>query len=479
MKLIYYITIYCAITFSALTSCNKLVEIKAPRNSLTTSEIFADSVDAVSALAGVYSGMSNAGGRLQFTNAAITLYTGISSDELVPYFQADNLLPFYSNNLLANDATIISDIWTPAYKLIYQVNGIIEGVQSSPGLSSFAKKQITGEAKFLRALYYFYLINLFGDVPYLTSTDYSTTANAARTSTAQIYQLLVTDLMESQSLLPDDYSVSNDDRIRANKWAATALLARVYLYKGDYASAELQSSSLINATNLFQLNPDLNKVFLKNGLGNNEAILQLLRNTSEPPYDATTEGFTIIPTLGGYPRYYLSDQLLNAFEYGDQRRVAWVDSTQSGGTLYYYPYKYKIGQAQATVNAEPTEYYTVLRLAEQYLIHAEALAQQNKLSEAIGDLNIIRSRAGLPDLSSSLNQTQVLQAVEQERRIELFAEWGHRWLDLKRTGRVDVVMTVVTPQKNTGTSWQSYQQLYPIPFSERQNDPNLTQNPGY
>jgi hypothetical protein len=182
-----------------------------------------------------------------------------------------------------------------------------------------------------------------------------------------------------------------------------------------------------------------------------------------------------------YPYDYLSTALLGAFEANDLRRTAWVDSTVYGSPAitYYFPYKYKIGTAQAIPGATPTEYIMVLRLAEQYLIRAEARAEQNDLTDAIKDLNVIRRRAGLPILSNSLTMTQVLAAVMQERRIEFFAEWGSRWLDLKRTGQVDAVMSIATPLKGQGTVWQSYQQLYPIPHNELNADHNLRQNPGY
>jgi hypothetical protein len=125
------------------------------------------------------------------------------------------------------------------------------------------------------------------------------------------------------------------------------------------------------------------------------------------------------------------------------------------------------------VSGDATEYLMVLRLAEQFLIRAEARAHQKNLADAISDLNIIRHRAGLPDLSSSLVQADVLAAVEKEKRIEFFAEFGHRWFDLKRTGRVDAVLAPIKPL------WTSTAAFYPLPFSELQKDPNLTQNPGY
>ncbi len=120
----------------------------------------------------------------------------------------------------------------------------------------------------------------------------------------------------------------------------------------------------------------------------------------------------------------------------------------------------------------------VLRLAEMFLIRAEAIARGNQgnLSTAIDDLNAIRHRAGLEYLPNTLNKEQVIAAVEQERQVELFAEWGHRWLDLKRTNRASVVLKTI-PVKQP---WEGdYQLLYPIPVEEIRDDYFLTQNPGY
>jgi hypothetical protein len=209
-------------------------------------------------------------------------------------------------------------------------------------------------------------------------------------------------------------------------------------------------------------------VFLANST---EAILQL-QLANRPPYSTQEGQYFIPPDSVTSPYYALTSQLLGAFEPGDGRRTAWVDSTNLSGTsaYLYYPFKYKV-RKDTTGNI--TEYYMLLRLAEQYLIRAEARANQNKLPDAISDLNVIRARAGLPNLSSALSQSQVLSAVARERRIELFAEWGHRWLDLKRTGQADAVLAPIKSQ------WQPTAKLYPIPQSELIADPNLRQNPGY
>ncbi len=118
----------------------------------------------------------------------------------------------------------------------------------------------------------------------------------------------------------------------------------------------------------------------------------------------------------------------------------------------------------------------VLRLAEQYLIRAEARAETGDLTGALDDLNVIRSRAGLANSTAS-TQEEILAAILHERQTELFTEWGHRWLDLKRTGNVDDVMPTVAAEK--GGSWETTDQFYPVPLSEIDRNPNLTQTPGY
>ena len=118
----------------------------------------------------------------------------------------------------------------------------------------------------------------------------------------------------------------------------------------------------------------------------------------------------------------------------------------------------------------------MFRLAEQYLIRAEARAQQNNISGAQADLNAIRTRAGLANVTAT-TQTGLVTAIYHERQIELFTEFGHRWFDLKRTGQLDAVMGIAAPQK--GGTWASYKALIPIPASEISINPHLTQNPGY
>ncbi|MEP7080153.1 MAG: RagB/SusD family nutrient uptake outer membrane protein, partial [Ginsengibacter sp.] len=172
------------------------------------------------------------------------------------------------------------------------------------------------------------------------------------------------------------------------------------------------------------------------------------------------------PTGRAY--YNLYDVLVNAFEPGDARFANWTKSYVTGGVTYYFPYKYKIRTA-----APVQEYTMVIRFAELFLIRAEARAQQNKLGDARDDLDAIRERATLADLPTGLSKDQLLAATAQERRVELFGEWGHRWFDLIRTGKAIQVLSSIK------SSISQNDLLYPIPLPAMRTNPNLVQNPGY
>jgi hypothetical protein len=259
--------------------------------------------------------------------------------------------------------------------------------------------------------------------------------------------------------------------VRPNKWTATALLARVYLYTNDYSNAETEASKIIG-NSAFQLMP-LNNVFLKDS---KEAIWQLQAIGTGTASNTGEGQLFVLPSTGpsASQPVYLSNNVVNNFESGDQREINWV--AKAGTTNYYYPNKYKIGAVNTTLQ----EYCVVFRLAEQYLIRAEARAKQNNLNNAITDLDSIRNRAGLPLISVTnpgISQASLLDKILHERQVELFTEWGHRWFDLKRTNTIDAIMGGITPTKN-GT-WETTDQLYPIPQSEVDKSPQLRQNPGY
>lgn len=449
----------------SLFSCKKFVEIAPPENMVAGETIFSNDKTATSAVSGLYTTLMQNINTL--FNGDITVYPGLSSDELYRNYRSETYDAFLNNAIrVDNDET--GSMWSYGYKEIYLANAVIEGIAKSSGMSDAMKVKLLGEAKFIRSLVYFYLVNLFGSVPLVTTTDYAVNSTLPRTSTEDIYKQIVADLKEAQSRLSNDYVTSPSfpaQRIRPNRLAATTLLARVYLYEKDYLNAALQADMVINS-GYYKLEEDLNKVFVASS---KEAVWQLFPVNQ---YVNTAEGNNFVPfDHFDPPIFSLTDNLLAAFDSTDKRLANWTKTYTVAGKSYTHPNKYKIGYKSPS--SQPTEYNMVLRFAELYLIRAEARAQQNNISGAQQDLNLIRMRAGLNNTTAG-NQADILLAIEHERQLEFFAEWGHRWLDLKRTGRANVLLTIAK-----GSRWQSTDALYPIPLYELRSNSQLTQNPGY
>lgn len=440
-------------------SCKKFVDVPTPTNQIVNPIPFNNDATATATVIGIYSEMMRSS--YQFSDGLTSLYAGMSADELY-YYSPSSRDEFVKNKITqANHGNLKMLFWEPAYKFIYACNLCLEQLLKSSSLTPKVKNTLIGECKFIRAYCYFYLVNLFGDVPLIITSDYRVNSTLPRTPKNKVYEQIISDLKDALSLLDTSYPTSG--RVRPNKWAAAALLSRVYLYNGDWINAEIEANAVIGS-GIYSLEADLNKVFLKDS---KEAIWQLMPGN---PIFNTYEGNAILqPNNTLSPTYLITSSLLNAFEAGDQRKDAWVGSRIFASQVEYYPYKYKVYGNSAPV----TEYYMMLLLAEQYLIRAEARARQNNIEGAQNDINIIRRRAGLPDINYN-SQQSVLTAIEQERRIELFAEWGHRWNDLKRTQRIDAVLGALKP-----TTWQSMDTLWPIPQDEINLNHALTQNPGY
>jgi hypothetical protein len=453
-----------------LGGCKKFVQVSPPITGLTGNTVYSSNATAGSVLTGIYDNMMTGNG-FSGGMSDIDVFAGLSADELQNFLNSYSSLQQYYQNAL-NPSTPLP--WDEPYQYIYIANAALEGLTGSTEVTAPVKQQLFGEAKFMRAFMHFYLTNLYGDIPLVTTTNYQVNNVATRTPQAEVYDTIISDLKDAQNLLTDDYETatnsSTTERTRPNRGAATALLARAYLYTKDWKDAETQATTVIN-TATYALVAGLDSVFLANS---SEAIWQLEPvspgyNTNDAALFILTSGPNTITPMG------ISTFLLNAFEPNDKRYLDWVGVDSSTGTKYYFPYKYKVGYGQPV-----TEYRMVLRLAEQFLIRAEARAQQQNIigpTGAIADLNVIRERAGLPDYAGATDQTSVLGVILHERQVELFTEWGHRWLDLKRTGAADTVMKAVTPAK--GGTWNTDWELYPIPEYEISVNSRLTQNVGY
>ncbi|UYQ94456.1 RagB/SusD family nutrient uptake outer membrane protein [Chitinophaga horti] len=445
----------------SLSACEKLIEIDPPVTEMSTPLVFGSQKLALSALSGAMSSTANS----QAFGINLTLLTGMAADEIT-YAAGANFDEVSLNTYMPLSTTsgvnTINSMWSDLYSGIYRFNAVIEGVQASTVLSDSVKTQITGNARFMRGLCYFYLTNLFKDVPLVLETDVTKTALLPKDSAARVYRQIVADLVAARDVLPADFTSQSGSRTVATKWAASALLARVYLYTEQWALAEQEATKLID-NSLFTIRPRtaIQDIMVRN---NSEAIFQF------GSYLNATSGYTNLGvTLGAsYTQYSMTPSLRNSFVAADIRRTNWVREFTYLGVLTYQPYKYRNGAAN-TVRLEAP---TVFRLAEQYLIRAEARLRLQRPIDGREDMNVVRQRAGL-DASTSTDPAVLTLELEEERRHELFCEYGHRMFDLRRTGRSNAVIGAIKP------TWTPKAVYFPVPQSSINANPNLEQNPDY
>ncbi len=444
--------------------CKKLIEIPGnPPTFITKEQQFADSATAMSAVVGAYSYSQGKG--FAYSDANFTVATGLSADEIsITASNTDNT-HFYSYMLTPLSGGIIS-LWQYPYQGVYKVNDILDGVSHSKGLSQSFVRQISGEMKVLRALYYFNMVNIFGGVPLVTSTDYQHTARFPRATVAEVYRQIIQDLEEAIADLSTDYP--SFGRQRPNRYTAKALLSKVFLYCGRWKEAYDAADDVIKSGIYSITDVNLDEVFLE---GSDEAIWQLPVKNS---YKQTDDAQTFVPSPGVLPRYLVTPFLFNQFDKADQRLQHWVGVSVVNGDSFYYPFKYKNKQASSL----PVENLMIIRLGEVLLIHAESAAHLNNLEQAVKDLDVIRNRAGLKNsLIDKTSQHVVLNAIMKERQLELCFEWGNRWFDLKRNVTIESSASTVLGNEKTG--YTSDAALYPIPQGQRQLNNLLEQNPGY
>lgn len=461
-NLLYRMSVHFALWLSLLvvSACDSFVEVPPPDSQLNSGAVFADYTTATAAMKDVYAKMRDTG-LLNGNLNGLTHLLGQYTDELTCHQNGIGTAePFYTNTLTVTNTTV-QELWSSAYSQIYAVNSVLEGVQNSTALSDHQKKQLTGEALFVRALLHSYLSGVFGGCPYVTSTDYQQNSTVSRLSQQDVYFRCIADLEQSALLLSVDYLSA--DRFRPNQSAAKALLARMYLYTSQWDAASNAASAVLNETSLYVWETDLDKTFLKNCTS---TIWQFAAGGN---FDNTQEGSLFVFDVGPPVTVSLSSLLYNSFETGDLRKVQWIRSVTNGSQTWYHAYKYK----QGTVGTATNECSIQLRLAEQYLIRAEARAYAGDLIGAQEDLNVVRNRAGLGNTTATTSSSLVA-AVLKERQAELFAEQGHRFFDLQRSSTLDIALNAVKP------GWSSSDAFWPVPQSELLINPNLLpQNDGY
>ena len=444
---------------SLIFGCSNFTEIELPSSQLSSKAVFEDKSTANAAMAEIYAKIRE-NGLLTGHRTGLSSQLGLYADELEYYGQSGTAQANFYNNTLFASGSEIAELWNSSYKQIYEANSVLEGVAKSSSLVLADKRQLSGEALFVRGLIHFYLLNCFGPVPYIAGTDYKKNSIVKRMSEQEVYKLIKKDIEEAVEFLPANYS--SNERERPNKGAAQALLARVCLYMELWDEASNNASAVLNQTLLYVWPSSIEGIFLKESKSTIWQLTPALSGSN------TYEGNTFIFLQGPPPFASISTDLLNAFTNDDLRKKHWLKAVNNGSLIWYHAYKYK----KQSSTPSSSEYSIVLRMAEQYLIRSECRAHLGDLIGAKEDLNKIRNLAGLGNTSAETAE-QLIDAAIDERRLELFTEYGHRFFDLKRTDRLDNVLVPVKMQ------WKTYCRVMPLPQSELILNPNLTQNAEY
>jgi hypothetical protein len=445
-----------ALLANGLAGCNNKLNVQ-PVSSIDTATALNTSDDVQAALVGCYTALQSSnshGGDWQLT-------TDLLADNGDEAFVGTFIQPQQAQRktLLVTNS-FVSNIWINSYDVINRTNNVLANLSklNTAGLQA----SVGGEARFLRALTYFDLVRTYArdwsdgtpssnlGVPLvLTPTSTITTeSNVARNTVAEVYTQIISDLTAAESQLP----VSNG--VFANRYAAAAVLARVYLQQGNYAAAAAAANRVISS-NRFTLNTSYGDNFLSNS--------DLLANTSEDIFAiqiSAQSGTNDLNTFYSQNRradVEAQQQFVDLFEATDDRKVLYQDPAVNGG---YYTTKYDVLYGNIKL----------IRLDEMYLTRAEANFQAGTAvgATAISDVNVIRDRAGLAPIT-----TLTLAAIQRERRIELAFE-GFRLFDLKRFKE-----STSDPLTSAAIAWNSPRLILPIPLREINANPNLVQNAGY
>lgn len=532
-------TLYILITVSLLTfSCQKFLEEK-PDAFITVSDYYKTEADANSAVTAVYY-LLNSGGTGYQTPYNTLFNTGLNfmCDDEFPGPGATNPdVRSLANNLHTSSNLRVYELWQQHYAGVLKANLAITKIPAITFQDPKVQARLIGEAKLLRALFYFNLVRLYGDVPLITVPQNGITISdfaIARTPSTQVYDQIEQDLKDAANVLPASYVAP--DVGRATKGAALALLSKVYLTKASQplnltdfyddavATAELVLSPAEGGTGAFgyALQSDYSKVFLPAYKNNSEHIFSAQFKSSSTSSGSLTQGNNEnprsiraqVPGLAGtYANqlwfYTVTDatkpggvdnffSVFKLYKPIDKRRdVSFVtnyksptngkkygglnDATIKGHKTDSIPYFNKWWDPGSTaVTGESAANVPIIRYAELLLIHAEAENEQNgPTAKAYNSYNKVRNRAGLPNLTAGLSKDQFRDSLYLDRRLELVFEY-QRWFDLVREKDASGNSIFVEALHAAGKlNAADKHRLHPIPQTEIQLNALLTQNPGY
>ncbi|KGO10011.1 RagB/SusD family nutrient uptake outer membrane protein [Elizabethkingia bruuniana] len=440
-------------------SCERMIDVDLPNNQIPSEQVFEDVQTADAALAALYSGLwDNSPLAGDQTGKLLGTYT----DDLSYYAttSTNGILDLYQNTHTDSNAAIYV-YWASTYQKIYMANAIIEGVEQSHSLPTTDKNRLKGETLLIRSMLFYYLQQIYGDIPLPTTTDYNINKVLFKINSNEALSKIEADLNTVINLIPDDYR--NAERIYPNKKVAQLMLAKIFMAQNKptkWAEAETMLKNIIQSP-LYTFQNDITKVFTKTGTH----ILWQLKPKN--PGDAVKEASTYYFTGAAPSSFALSQDLVNAFSVNDTRKQSWMAPITVNGNTWYRAEKYK------NRSNNTTEYSVVFRLEEVYLLLAESLTQQGKLVEALPYLNKTRQRAGLQPITDPVSKENLLTEILSENRREFFTEFGHRFFDLKRLNKLQTLQAIKP-------NWKEFHRIFPIPQKEILLNANLNpQNAGY
>ncbi|GAB3315874.1 RagB/SusD family nutrient uptake outer membrane protein [Larkinella ripae] len=467
----------------ALTSCKDEFLALSPISQASTATFYKTGSDLLNALNGAYGALQSGGQYGQYY-----IVSEVPSDDTRPVLSGsvtdqDEFDKFY----LRTTNPVLSARWSDGYSGIYRCNAIID---RSTGITmdETLKKRIVGEAKFLRALMYFNLVRVFGDVPLVVKEiiDPQEGYEYGRAPVADVYAQIVKDLTDAEAALDASYTGANIGR--ATRGAAKSLLGKVYLTQKKYAETATKLKEVIDA-GTYDLLPTYAAVFQAANKNHKESVFDVQYKKGSigegsgfaNAYAPENSGNAVIQFGGGGNNQPTPD-LIAAYEPGDLRKdVSLATSyTNASGAKVDYNFVRKYRDAPV-INGDSEDNWPVLRYADVLLMYAEALNETGKTADALPFLNRIRTRAGLAPKTATDAGTQAAMrlAIEQERRIELAFE-GHRWFDLVRTGRALSVLQAKATAIGIKTNLTENNLVFAIPQSQIDiNTSKIKQNPGY
>jgi hypothetical protein len=486
MKIYAKILILAGLLYTAY-SCKEFLDVEPlsdftgePQTSSDLESQYSSVTDAEAELNGAYDKFKQ--DIFQFENFS---YNDIQSD--VCYAGGDGVPGEEVDQIrLTSMNSKVKLMWAQYYEMSGAATNVIENTRlMKTGIDESSRKRIIAEAKFIRAYAYFDIVRIWGDAPLMIELIPPITSEnleelypklyPARTGADVIYARIIQDLEEA---IPDLESKSRG-AFRATKGAANGLLAKVLATRGekpgrDYAKVVTLCDEVISDG--YQLAANYDDLW-------NPANKYTAESIFEVYYDATSPNWAywvLFSEEDGsitWRRYCTpTHDFIAKFESDDKRFASTVVYKEVPYDTHFpsdhYPIANKIRQKDSEI--------ILMRLADILLLKAEALVEQNKTTEAMNIVNTIRTRAGLQGLSTGLTQADARLAVERERLLELALE-GHRWFDLLRNDRMIEVMSQHRDKngKLLFTNLQDYQKLWPVPQTEKDSNPNLTQNAGY